>query len=321
MAARIGFRAILLAAALIGSTHAQADPRCPAGASAVRILPLEPAQIAVPVHINGIGPFKFLLDTGSQLTVLEPSLAEQLELQTVGSIGIVSVAADSTAALVGVERIRVGTNETRGTQVAVLDLTAIQSLNPEVRGVLGQDFLAQFDLLIDQPHMLLCFDQTGHMQRALDGEHIPVLRSSTTPSTESFTEPVLIAAHLESSGLESIGPEGNGFVSAILKLDCGGNVPLLFQSPPLLQSKQRSRGSDKTREGSALGRRTSLLFRAMSPRNVIIGTRHLHRITFLTLASSAGTAPRSGEDGLLPTTLFKRVFISNRDRFVIFDPR
>jgi hypothetical protein len=305
VASRLAFRAVLLIAAALGALRAQADTRCPAGVSAIRILPLASGQIALPVDINGTGPFKFLLDTGSQLTVLEPSLAEQLALQNVGSIGIVSVAAHSTATLAAVESIQVGTNEVGPTQAAVLDLAAIQSANPEVRGVLGQDFLAHFDLLIDQPHMLLCFDQSGRMQRELDGEHIPLLPSSADSSAVLITEPVLIAALFE----------GGGSGPAILKLDCGGNVPVLFQS-----KQSGLKGSDKIREGSALGRRTTLSLRATSPRNVVIGTRRLHRVTFLTPTSSAGLA-RSGEDGLLPTTLFKRVFISNRDRFVIFDPR
>jgi hypothetical protein len=310
MESRLAFGAVLLAFGALALTRAHADPACPAGISATHILLLESAQIAVPVDINGTGPFKFVLDTGSQVTVLEPSLAEQLELPTVGSVGIVSVAGRSTATLARVESLEVGTNEIRKPRVAVLDLGAIQRMNPEVRGILGQDFLAHFDLLIDPQHMLLCFDQTGSMQHKLNGEHIPVLGSSAVPTPNSFTEPVLIAAHVE----------GGGSDPAVLKLDCGGNVPLLFQSPVLFQGKQHGRGrSGQIREGSALGRRTTLSFHAMSPRNVVIGTRRLHVITFFTPAL-AGTAHRTGEDGLLPITLFKRVFISNRDRYVIFDP-
>jgi hypothetical protein len=51
----------------------------------------------------------------------------------------------------------------------------------------------------------------------------------------------------------------------------------------------------------------------------VIGTRRLRGVTFFTTAS-ANSATRAGEDGLLPITLFKRVYISNRDRYVIFDP-
>ncbi len=310
MASRLAFRAFLLGFGVLALTRAHADTACPAGISATHILLLESAQIAVPVDINGTGPFKFVLDTGSQLTVLEPSLADQLELPHIGSVGIVSVAGRSTATLAEVDRLRVGTNEIRQRRVAVLDLGAIQRVNPEVRGILGQDFLAHFDLLIDPQHMLLCFDQTGRMQHKLNGEHIPVLRSSTVPTPKSFTEPVLIAAHFEGSGSDP----------AVLKLDCGGNVPLLFQSPVRLENKQHGGArSSQLREGSALGRRTTLSFHAMAPRSVVIGTRRLRGVTFFTPAS-AGTAPRAGVDGLLPITLFKRVFISNRDRYVIFDP-
>jgi predicted aspartyl protease len=310
MESRLAFGAVLLGFGVLALTRAHADPTCPAGVSATNILLLESAQIAVPVEINGTGPFKFVLDTGSQLTVLEPSLAEQLELPGVGAVAIVSLAGRSTATLAGVESLGVGINEIRKPRVAVLDLGAIQRVNPEVRGILGQDFLAHFDLLIDPQHMLLCFDQTGRMQHKLNGEHIPVLRSSAVPTPNSFTEPVLIAAHLE----------GGGSDPAVLKLDCGGNVPLLFQSAVLLEGKQHGHGrSGQIREGSALGRRTTLSFRAMSPRNVVIGTRRLRGIKFFSPASE-GTAHRTGEDGLLPITLFKRVFISNRDRYVIFDP-
>jgi hypothetical protein len=87
-----------------------------------------------------------------------------------------------------------------------------------------------------------------------------------------------------------------------------------------LENKQHGHEHpNQIREGSALGRRTTLSFHATSPRNVVIGTRRYRGVTFFTPAR-AGGAPRAGVDGLLPITLFKRVFISNRDRYVIFDP-
>ena len=310
MTLRLAFGAVLIPFVTLAPTRAHADQACPSGVSTTHSMVLESAQIAVPVDINGIGPFKFVLDTGSQLTLLEPSLAEQLELPIVGSVAIVSVAGRSTATLAGVESLAVGTNETRNPRVAILDLGSIQRINPEVRGILGQDFLAHFDLLIDPQHMQLCFDQTGRLQQRLNGEHVPILRSSAVLPFFS-SEPVLIAARFEGSASDP----------AVLKLDCGGNVPLLFQNGMLSDSKHhRHKPSSQIREGSALGRRNTLPFHAMSPRNIVIGRRRLRDITFFT-PDSSGSAHRTGEDGLLPITLFKRVFISNRDRYVIFDPR
>ena len=55
--------------------------------------------------------------------------------------------------------------------------------------------------------------------------------------------------------------------------------------------------------------------------DVRIGSRVLHEISFLAPASIERRTIGAGEDGLLPAALFKRVFISYSDHFVIFDPR
>ena len=54
---------------------------------------------------------------------------------------------------------------------------------------------------------------------------------------------------------------------------------------------------------------------------VRIGSRVLREIAFLVPAGAGRRVIGAGEDGLLPTALFKRVFISYSDHFVIFDPR
>jgi hypothetical protein len=52
-----------------------------------------------------------------------------------------------------------------------------------------------------------------------------------------------------------------------------------------------------------------------------IGTRTLSHISFVTPVSVEKNAPRQDEDGVLPTVLFQRVYISFVDRYVVFDPR
>lgn len=44
-------------------------------------------------------------------------------------------------------------------------------------------------------------------------------------------------------------------------------------------------------------------------------------IAFAVPANGGRLCPNRAEDGVLPTTLFKRVFISAADQFVMFDPR
>jgi hypothetical protein len=49
---------------------------------------------------------------------------------------------------------------------------------------------------------------------------------------------------------------------------------------------------------------------------VRIGSRVLHEVSFLVPGSTGRRVIGAGEEGLLPTVLFKRVFISYTDHFV-----
>ena len=58
----------------------------------------------------------------------------------------------------------------------VQDLGAIQAADGRIRGVLGENFLSHFDLLIDYAHKLLCLDPTTSMRDKVRGERIPLVR-------------------------------------------------------------------------------------------------------------------------------------------------
>ena len=66
----------------------------------IRYHSLAHSQIGVPVTINGTGPYEFLVDTGSQITIVEPSLAAELELKPQGDIDVSAVGSRSKAELV-----------------------------------------------------------------------------------------------------------------------------------------------------------------------------------------------------------------------------
>jgi hypothetical protein len=51
-----------------------------------------------------------------------------------------------------------------------------------------------------------------------------------------------------------------------------------------------------------------------------IGTLTFHQISFITPAAASGGIPKVNVDGLLPTTLFRSVYISYADRFVVLEP-
>ena len=73
--------AVLLSAgipALTLSIHAEAH--CPGSITTLTPRIVAGALLVIPVKINGVGPFDFMVDTGSQITVIDPALAAQLNL-------------------------------------------------------------------------------------------------------------------------------------------------------------------------------------------------------------------------------------------------
>jgi hypothetical protein len=53
----------------------QAQPRCPGNIAGVAPRFVQRALVVIPVKINRAGPFDFMVDPGSQVTVIDPSLA------------------------------------------------------------------------------------------------------------------------------------------------------------------------------------------------------------------------------------------------------
>src|ERR1700745_1004649 len=82
----------LVTAFPITSIPSQAETRCPGNIAGLRPRIVAGALLVIPVKINQSGPFEFVVDTGSQVTVIDPALASELNLKPQGSVGLVSAA-------------------------------------------------------------------------------------------------------------------------------------------------------------------------------------------------------------------------------------
>src|SRR5271170_2535304 len=69
----------------------QAETLCPGNVASLRLRLVQSSQIIVPVEINHSGPYDFLVDTGSQITTIDPLLASELHLKIQGTTGVVGV--------------------------------------------------------------------------------------------------------------------------------------------------------------------------------------------------------------------------------------
>ncbi len=100
-------------------------------------------RVIVEGTVNGRGPLKFLLDTGADITSIPRALAEQLGISVDRGIRIPvrGIGGKVMAPLVEIDSLRVGEAEVRNLAVLVMSL-------PGGRGLLGANFLAEFEVNI-----------------------------------------------------------------------------------------------------------------------------------------------------------------------------
>ncbi len=103
-------------------------------------------RLLVPVTINGQGPFRFVLDTGANRSVLTPQLAAHLGLSvsTNSRVTMTGVTGSASVPTVLVDQLKVGDVELRHAQLPVA-----ASLSDDTSGTLGVDALADTRVLLD----------------------------------------------------------------------------------------------------------------------------------------------------------------------------
>jgi Aspartyl protease len=279
----------LLAAVSLALTIApavEAEPRCPGNTASVTPRFVQHALIVIPVRINQSVPFDFMVDTGSQVTVIDPSLAAELSLKAKGRVGLVSVASFAQASATVLDTLEADSKVVEKSPAIVQDLRQIQAADPRIRGVLGESFLAHFDLLVDYGHKLLCLDETSAMRGSVRGERIPFVRPQHPEDEFSFMERLVISVRLSETGKQPI----------LLQLDSGSDGPILYPGSrqPEVQALVRSAA---LQGGSATGAQRA--FAVVPPQNIQNQFTGDDRPQLLMQGKQARPGPQSRLPGLM----------------------
>jgi predicted aspartyl protease len=150
--------AALALATLISAACDDAAPRfvrAPADSAAgeirFRLAGFNDAALLVPVHINGAGPFDFVLDTGATLTCVDAALLDRLGIEPdAGRLGRgMDVTSPGSVQLLRIDSLRVGDALAADLGGCVLDLAHIQDAGLDVHGLLGLNFLKEFRVVLD----------------------------------------------------------------------------------------------------------------------------------------------------------------------------
>jgi hypothetical protein len=293
-----------LATAILPVLHA--EPHCPGNVDSLRLRLVQRSQMIVPVMINHSGPYEFLVDTGAQITTVDPALAGELRLKIEGTTGFVGVGFRTRPSFAHLDILEAGPHAVANPLVVIQNLGNLHTADQQIRGILGGNFLGHFDLLLDYAHNMLCLDDAKLMQQDLKGKHIPLATPPKPAEGVLFTEPLIISVHL--SGIPAR--------PLLQLLDSGANVPFLYDCGKDMaggfsaNAPIRDRGPDGAERA----------FAVLPPQEMKIGTLTFHQISFITPAAASQKTPKVNVDGLLPTALFRRVYISYADRFVVLEP-
>jgi hypothetical protein len=280
-----------------------AEAHCPGNVASVHARHLAQYLNIVEVSVNNSGSYPFLLDTGAQITSVDPALASQFHLKPYEAAQVLGVASREAVPIAQLDDIQVGEGKVLRPFVAIQPLAQLQSADPSIRGVLGADFLRHFDVLIDQAHGLLCLGKAGEMRSYLHGEQLAFAAAHGNLDAVS-TEPLILPVHL--SGIA--GPP------LLLLLDSGANAPFLWR----VEDVKRVRSASLQRRISA-DRKAGPTFSILPPQDMQIGKLLVHQISFAARATDGDEPRKIDIDGLLPTAQFKRVYIDYNSRFVVLE--
>ena len=120
----------------------------PGGASS-KLKVIDGRPVVETVFVNGHGPFRFLLDTGTTANHLDRKLAESIGLKATFRSKLVSSAgAIDAPGAEGVE-VRLDTTHAAAQRFLFTGGDVLHRLAPDIQGILGQSFLALFDYRLD----------------------------------------------------------------------------------------------------------------------------------------------------------------------------
>ncbi len=160
-------------------------------------------RVTIPISIDGKGPWNFIIDTGSQRTVIARDLAQKLALSPRANVTIISMTGRSEAGTVAVPRLGFG-----GGTIDDIEAPVLEGVDLGAPGLLGLDSLHAKRLTLNF--------RTGRMEISSSN---PRRRLSADPDT------IVVEARRKRGQLILLDSDVNGMRVNIM-LDTGTNFSI-----------------------------------------------------------------------------------------------
>ncbi len=265
--------------------------------STLRFKLREEYKVLVPVSVNGHEPESFILDTGTKTSVMDAGTCRQLGLKTIALMPLTTFAGTNMVTISQTESISMGNAAVTGLEVVCADLRKIYSLDSEIQGILGQNFLVRFNYLLDYRERRIVLDKGGDLRRNLDGTELPI---EVNGDRDYFQY---------DSGSAAQQP-------VRFMLDSGTPIPVIFENPQINSALSIVREIPTMYSpGSVAGRRVDAgRIRTLSLNGATINNLSVR-------LAQAKENEKRWENGLFPTVLFRAVYFNHERGYVILNPR
>lgn len=101
-------------------------------------------RLTIPVTIDGVGPFRFMIDTGAQATAITTYVRDRVALEPAGTAILIGMASRGEVELVDVDQLALGSRTINNLLAPVLDRR-----NVGADGIIGLDSLQGLRVLLD----------------------------------------------------------------------------------------------------------------------------------------------------------------------------
>jgi predicted aspartyl protease len=250
--------------------------------------------VVVAIRINNLGPFDFILDTGTDTTLVDPELASSLDLLPLDRMTLTTPIGKQVLVRTALRQVVLGSATVSDVEGLVQDMPALRKLSPHIRGIIGQNFLSHFNYVLDYRHRLIHFESENELRDSSFGARVPL----ETPGR------MVIESEMSSLGVGK----------AHLLLDSAANSLVLFRRVERLGPLKQGENSSLTDARNAA--RSDAMVRVDS---LTISDQHFHNLKLAFVPPGEGNS--RVEDGLLPTILFRALYVNNREGFVVLNPR
>jgi hypothetical protein len=281
------------------TTLAAASPATPdSNSNVVPVRTLRGFLMIAQVSINDRGPFDFLVDTGSNTTLLDPALAAELGLHAQDKLQLASLSNAAGVPRYFLGKLSVGAASLSNLEALALPLTQLRSLDSDIRGVLGMNFLLHFSFRLDFDSPALELYSSPEAARLPAGLRVPVQINQAR-----LLVPVISSAALHGSWR--------------LALDSGISQLLIFEDRVASPDDAPCRDSNCLMQVSTNMAQQQAATRLL--RDVSIADARLPEQEIVILRNDL-QPPTDPQDGLLPAAPFHSIFFDRATATVIFSP-